>query len=304
MLYISEKIFGKWNKNEYIVLSKLGEGGIGAVYKVKGSTGNIRALKISRDISSITREFDMMNKLKSIKHIPRAYEVDDYEKDGEVFYFFIMDYIEGYSIKDLIKHKDMKVKEIIGIGIILLNLLEIIYRIGYVYADIKPENIMLDKKKKRISFIDFGGVILKGQGIREYTPAYSMISWGIERNYDSITSLNFSIAMIITSMLLKKEFNPLIHNLEQVIWHIKHLVIDEELKKILIEALKCEIIHTDILKDKLKKAFKKTSSSLKAISKSSTKIKSYGKPEAIDAFFFFSMGLLLIVVIIGLNIYF
>ncbi len=305
MLCISETVAGKWNNNKYTVLSKLGEGGIGAVYKVKDSKGYIRALKISKDINSITREFNMMTKLKNLKNIPKVYELDDYKKSGDIYYFLVMDYIEGYNIKEIIKYGNMKVKEIIGIGIILLNILEKIYKMEYVYTDLKPENIMIDNRGKRIIFIDFGGVIEKGQGIKEYTPAYSVLSWGIDRYNDYITNLIFSVAMIVTSMLLKKEFNPLVNNLEQVVSNIKLLIIDDRFKKCLIKALRGGTNDINIFKEELKKSFKSCNSSLAVTSKNSTKIITNRKAGLmIDAFFMFSIGFFLIIMIIGINIYF
>ncbi|WIV13053.1 AarF/UbiB family protein [Proteiniborus sp. MB09-C3] len=303
MLQLTEIVTGKWNSNKYTVLSKLGEGGIGAVYKVKDIRGNIRALKISEDINSITREFNMLTKLKQLKNIPNAYEIDDYKKNKNTYYFFIMDYIEGYNIKEIIKHGKIKVKDIIGIGIILLNILEKIYKMGYVYADMKPDNIMIDKRLKKVNFIDFGGVIEVGQGVKEFTPTYSTFFWGADRNYDYVTNLNFSVAMIITSMLLKREFNPLVHNLEQVISNIKLLAIDNRLKKCLIKALKGEINHIKAFREELKKLFKDCNSSLMVMGKLNSKTKANRKMGIIDAFFIFSIGFFLIVMIIGVNTY-
>lgn len=305
MLQVAETVIGKWNNNKYIVLSKLGEGGMGAVYKVKDKRGNVRALKISQDINSITREFDMMTKLKQLKNIPKTYDIDDYKKNGAVYYFFVMDYIEGYNIKEIIKHNKMKVKEIIGIGIILLNILEEIYKMGYVYADIKPDNIMIDKRGKKISFIDFGGVIEIGRGIKEFTPTYSTFSWDVCTNNDYITNIVFSIAMVITSMLLKKEFNPLVHNLGQVISHIKLLIMDNKLKKCLIKALRGEINHISTFREDLKKHFKECSSSLVVNSKTNPKMNANRKTEfIIDVFFIFSIGFFLVVTVAVMNIYF
>lgn len=306
MLQVMETVIGKWNNNKYTVLSKLGEGGIGAVYKVKDNKGNTRALKISKDINSIAREFNMMIKLKSLKNIPRIYEIDDYKKSGNIYYFLVMEYLDGYNMKEIIKYGSMKVKEIIGIGIILLNILEKIYKMGYVYADMKPENIMIDKRRKRVSFIDLGGVIEKGQGIKEYTPAYSILSWGIDGYNDYTAYLVFSVAMIITSMLLKKEFNPLLNNLNHLLSNIKLLILDNRFKKRLIKALKGEINDISIFKEGLKKSFKECNSSLVVISKSNTKVKvKIGAGLAIDAFFMFSMTFFLIIILsIGINIYF
>lgn len=309
MLSVLETVIGKWNHNKYTVLSKLGEGGIGAVYKVKDCKGNTRALKISKDINSISREFKMMTKLKSIKSIPRAYDMDDYKKNGNIYYFLVMEYIEGYNIKEILKYSNMKVKDIIGIGIILLNVLEKIHRMGYVYADLKPENIMIDKRGKRVSFIDFGGVVEVGQGIKEYTPAYNILSWGVDGK-NNTAYLVFSVAMIIISILLKKEFNPLVDNLHQIHSHIKLLMIDTKLKKRLIKALRGEINDIKIFKAELKKSFRECNSSLVVTSRADAKIKTKIRTKirsglTIDAFFMFSIGFFLIVIMtIGINIYF
>ncbi|WP_352418157.1 AarF/UbiB family protein [Proteiniborus sp.] len=306
MLQVKETVIGKWNNNEYTVLSKLGEGGVGAVYKVKDNKGYTRALKISKDINSITREFNMMTKLKSLKNVPRVYEIDDYERNENIYYFLVMEYIEGYNLKEIIKYGSMKVKEIIGIGIILLNILEKFYKMGYVYADLKPENIMIDKRGKKVNFIDFGGVVEENQGIKEYTPAYSILSWEIDGCNDYIAYLVFSVAMIITSMLLKKEFNPLLNNLNQIESRIKLLVLDNRFKKCLIKALRGEIKSIGNFKESLKKSFKECNSSLVVTSKYRAKVKTKTKIGlTIDVFFTFSMVFFLIVLIsIGINFYF
>ncbi|SCG84220.1 serine/threonine protein kinase, bacterial [Proteiniborus sp. DW1] len=305
MLQIMETVIGKWNKNKYTVLSKLGEGGIGSVYKVKDAKGNIRALKISKDINSITREFDVMNKLKSLKNTPNAYEIDDYKKNGDIYYFFVMDYIEGYNIKKIIEHGKLKLKDIIGIGIILLNILERIYKMGYVYVDIKPDNIMIDKKKKKVGFIDFGGVIEVGQGIKEFTPAYSIFSWGIDVNNNYEAYIIFSNAMIISSMLLRREFNPLVHNLEQIISNINLLTLDRRLKKCLIKALRGEINKISTFREDLKKLLKECNLHLEVNRNTAHKIKYNIKSELfIDVFFIFSIGFFLTMIAIGINIYF
>jgi len=305
MLKAMEIVTGKWNNNKYIVLSKLGEGGIGEVYKVKDVKGNTRALKISKDVNSITREFNMMKNLKQIKNLPKVYEMDDYKKNGSIYYFLIMDYIEGYSIKDIIRYGNMKVKDIIGIGIILLNILEKIYKMGYIYSDIKPANIMIDKKGRKVSFIDFGGVTQVGRGIKEFTPTYSTFFWGIGRDGDYNTNIIFSTAMIISSMLLKKEFNPLLHSLEHIISSIRQLILDSRLKKCLIKALRGEINDIIIFKEELKILFEKCNKSLVVISNTNSPINLNMKNNlAVDIFFMLSVGFLAIVAIVGINIYF
>lgn len=235
MLYIGEIIKGRWNNNSYIVLSKLGQGGVGAVYKIRDRFGNIRALKISQDMNSITREYENIKRFKSARVVPRIYEMDDYKKYGEVFHFFVLQYIEGYNLKEIMKMKNFYIRDIITILIVILKNLKLIYDLGYVYGDIKLENIMIDKARK-IYLIDFGGAIEKNLGIKEYTPTYNIVSWGID-NKDYNTSIIFSMNMILTSMILKEEPSPLIKNLGAVTLELKDRNINRGLEKVMIDGL-------------------------------------------------------------------
>lgn len=305
MLEVMEKVEGKWNKNSYIVLSKIGRGGIGTVYKVRDSNGKIMALKISTDINSITREYNMMNNLKNIENIPKVYEIDDYKKNGNTYYFIVMDYVEGYSIKEIIKYRKLNLRDILGIGIALLIILEKIYKMNYIYADIKPDNILIDTKNRAISFIDFGGVIEKGQGIREFTPAYNILSWGIKESNSYERDIVFSVSMLITAMLLKREFNPLVDNLNQIIQRIKLLKIDNGLKKCLINGLLGKVNDISIFQYKLKRFINSSDLSCSIKNMYSMKIRTNKKIGLfVDAFFIFSIIFFVITMILGLNLYF
>ncbi len=237
MIRLGKIITGKWNNTEYKVLYKLGQGGIGSVYKVRDSEGNFRALKLSKDITSITREYNVLKELDQIGCVPKVYDIDDYEEYGEVYYFFIMDFVSGCNLKELIERTDVSEKKIIGIGIILLNILEKIYKMGYMYSDIKLENIMLDKNGSDIIFIDFGGAVESQYGVREYTPTYNMHSWGICLDKKYPQSLIFSVTMIIISMLTGREFNPVIHDIRHVVSALYMHNIHTKIKKIVQQAL-------------------------------------------------------------------
>lgn len=236
MLYTGEVVRGKWNKNRYTVLKKLGQGGVGFVYKVKDEKGRIKALKISEDINSITREYENMKKFEMIRIVPNAYEIDDYKKYGETFHFFILDYIEGYNLKQIIKVRSVSIQDIINISIIILKNLKTIHDFGYIYSDIKLENIMIDKRDKKIYLIDFGGVVDKSLGFKEYTPTYNIVSWGIDSK-DHSTSMIFGVNMLLTSMILRQEPSPLVKDVREVREEIKNKPIRKSLKRTMTIAL-------------------------------------------------------------------
>lgn len=237
MFYVGEKIKGKWNNNSYLLLEKLGQGGIGTVYKVKDMLGNIFALKISADINSITREFENMKKLKSIDVVPKVYEIDDYIKNGETFHFFTMNSIDGYNLKQIISIRNMKIKNILAVGVVVLENLKKIYKLGYVYSDIKLENIMIEKTSKKIYLVDFGGVVDKGTGIKEYTPTYNIASWGIDFSNNYNKSMIFSVNMLITSMILRKEFSPMTEKISDIIRKLNDSSVDRKIKSTLKDNL-------------------------------------------------------------------
>lgn len=236
MIYIGEVIKGKWNENRYIVLKKLGQGGIGSVYKVKDRFGNIKAIKISSDINSITREYEFIKKFKNLSIVPRVYELDDYNKYGERFHFFVLEYIDGYNLKEIMKVKDFNLKDSLIIAVIVLKNLKTIYDLGYIYGDIKLENIMIDRNSKKIYLIDFGGAMGKNLGIKEYTPTYNIFSWGLDSN-DHSTSMIFSVNMLLTSVILKQEPSPLLKNIKDVSLELKEEKIDKRAKKLIIDGL-------------------------------------------------------------------
>lgn len=237
MIYIGNKIIGKWNKKEYRIIKKIGSGGIGQIFKVKDEFDNIYALKISEDMTTINREYEFLKKLENFTFSPNVYDLDDYIDDRK-YYFFVMDYIDGVDLKQIIKKNSINTTTIIGICLILLKILKKIYELGYVYCDIKLENILLDLDNKKIILIDYGGVIEKDKNIREYTPVYSVSSWGIDiKNINYEKMMIFSVSMILVSMYFRKEFNPSKYNINDIIIEVKEIKSSDSLKETLIKGL-------------------------------------------------------------------
>lgn len=289
-------IIGKWNGNEYRIIQKIGEGGIGEIYKVKNSRGNIRALKISSDVTSITREFNILKELSIINGVPRAYELDDFclKRRGTTLYFFVMELIDGQNLKEIVKKRKLKVSEVIGIGLVLLRTLSKFKDKGYTYTDIKLENILIDNVNHRVLFVDFGGIINSEWGIREYTPTYNLISWGIKDKFNPIESTVFGVTMIMISLLLRREFNPMLDKTFDIIRQIRRLDISNEIKKVLIKGLKVKFETIEIFSSELNELM------IGLVKQSANKTRSF---DAVNLFFVLSLCIFLLVMIYGLNIF-
>ncbi|CCQ97327.1 putative Protein kinase [[Clostridium] ultunense Esp] len=230
-------ISGKWNGREYKLLNLIGSGSFGRVYRVIDEEGNIKAIKISEDLFSITNEYNAMVRLNGLSFIPRAYDFDDWHIRGQIYHFIVMDYIQGKNLKEVGSSNEISSKTVFKIGKILINILERINGLGYRYTDIKLENILIDVKGK-IYFVDFGSLTEEGMPTKEYTPSYNINSWKTEYNANYERSILFSVTMVMVSLIGQKEYNPLVFNLEQVIDRIDKFPLKRKEKQFLADGLR------------------------------------------------------------------
>lgn len=242
LLMPNTTIVGKWNKKTYRVMEKLGEGGIGAVYRVVDVLdGRNYALKLSEDNLSLNREYELIKKFEAIDTIVRVYEIDDMHVGDKIYYFLLMEYIPGITLNEYRKNRSISVAKSIGIVIILLKVMGEIHRRGYILGDTKLDNIMVNGEGKVTKIIDLGGVVKINAGIKEFTPAYDRASWKCghrvaEESYDI-----FSAAMILTQLLLAKfTFNPKVKSIHRVKEELMNKKINGELKESLIPILNGE----------------------------------------------------------------
>ena len=154
--------------SHYKILEKLGEGGMGAVYKAQDTKlDRIVALKflpkhLLCDEEAKTRFVHEAKAASALDHpnIATIYEID--EAQGECF--ISMSYIQGKSIKELIKEKEIKgwdMGKIINVAIQMAEGLSKAHQKGIVHRDIKSDNIMLTDEGL-VKIMDFGLAKLKG----------------------------------------------------------------------------------------------------------------------------------------------
>jgi tRNA A-37 threonylcarbamoyl transferase component Bud32 len=141
------------------ILELLGQGGMGAVYKARQiKLDRLVALKVlPRQINAdptfaerFTRE---ARSLARLNH-PNIVTVHDFgEVDG--LYYFIMEYVDGVSLRHLIHAGQPGAEESLKIVPQICDALQYAHEEGIVHRDIKPENILLDKRG-RVKIADFG----------------------------------------------------------------------------------------------------------------------------------------------------
>ncbi|MCX7905567.1 MAG: serine/threonine protein kinase [Elusimicrobiales bacterium] len=143
-----------------LVLEKIGQGGMGIVYKAHHIKLNkIVCIKIlSKELEADPRNIDFFLReaeiSKQLDH-PNTVHVYDFGKEKDRYYI-VMSYVEGKSLEQIVKEKKfLKVEEASEIMIGIMKGLEHAHSKNIIHRDIKPSNIIINNEGiPRI--IDFG----------------------------------------------------------------------------------------------------------------------------------------------------
>lgn len=152
--------------SHYRILEKLGEGGMGSVYKAEDTKlGRLVALKVlpaelSRDRASRERFIHEAKAASSLDHpnICTIYEID--EVDGRAF--IAMGLVEGQDLVARIQAGPLKVEEAVDIAIQVADGLQAAHESGIVHRDIKSANLMIDGNH-HVKITDFGLALKSGE---------------------------------------------------------------------------------------------------------------------------------------------
>jgi serine/threonine-protein kinase len=150
----------------YQVLEKLGEGGMGAVYKVEHvRMGKLAALKLMRpdhalDKALKARFLQEARVVAKLSH-PNTVQVFDSGELDDGSLFIAMEYVPGKDLAWHLKaHGPMGEAQAAAIGVQLLASLQEAHEVGIVHRDIKPANVMLVRRRKsgddQVKLLDFG----------------------------------------------------------------------------------------------------------------------------------------------------
>jgi serine/threonine protein kinase len=158
--YLETPIDGK-----YKILSRLGVGGMGEVYKVLHVHLNaIRVIKLMRATiaadESANERFLREARLATRIHHPSVASLFDFSTLEDGSHYMVWEHIEGINLHELIDQRGpLSSRYAAKLAIQCLHGLEAIHRAGIVHRDVSPENIMVtrdDDGDERIKIIDLG----------------------------------------------------------------------------------------------------------------------------------------------------
>ncbi|HEY6249147.1 MAG TPA: protein kinase [Candidatus Angelobacter sp.] len=141
----------------YKILSKLGEGGMGTVFRAHDSRlDRSVALKavpgLQSDPSLRQRSWQEARAAARVSHPNACRLYDILEEDDHLF--LVMELIEGESLADRLRPGPLSLQEAAQIILSILAALEAFHRAGIVHRDLKPSNILLSPDGTKV--LDFG----------------------------------------------------------------------------------------------------------------------------------------------------
>ncbi len=145
--------------SHYNILQKLGEGGMGVVYRAKDTKlDRIVALKFltphaldsKKERTRLLQEAQAAAALNH-PHIATIYEIDEVEDQT----FIAMEYIDGQSLKEKTKSRPLNLEEALEITIQIAEGLQEAHQKDIIHRDIKSGNIMVTSRGQ-VKIMDFG----------------------------------------------------------------------------------------------------------------------------------------------------
>jgi hypothetical protein len=174
---------------QYVLEEKLGEGGMGEVYRARhGMMRRPSAIKLLRadrggdlDLRRFEREVQLTARLTH----PNTITIFDYGRSVDGVFYYAMELLDGATLEQVVSaHGRLDVGRVVRILTMACGALNEAHAIGLVHRDIKPANIMLCSQGGEhdiVKMLDFGlvkemqvdqGVKLTGARTIVGTPRY------------------------------------------------------------------------------------------------------------------------------------
>jgi serine/threonine protein kinase/Tfp pilus assembly protein PilF len=194
---------------KYIILSELGRGGMGVVYKAKDTRlKRMVALKflpveLTHDPESKERFIHEAQAAASLSHpnICTIHETDEAEGKS----FITMEYIEGQSVKEKVKQGRLVQEEALEISLRVAEGLKAAHEKGVIHRDVKSANIMVTEKGQA-KIMDFGlakmigGTLITKEATTMGTVAYMSPEQARGQAVDKRTDI-WSLGIVLYEML-------------------------------------------------------------------------------------------------------
>lgn len=230
----SNDVFIGKNIENYLILEKIGAGGMGAVYLAEKLNSDFKqkvALKIIKrgmDSELILKRFATERRiLSSLKH-PNIAQLIDGGISSENLPFFVMEFVEGKPLNEFCRENNLSLEERLEIFRRICAAVEHAHKNLVIHRDLKPANILVTEDKipklldfgiaKLLAADDSETTITMTQG-KMFTPEYASPEQILGKTVTTSTDV-YSLGVILYELLTQhrpfdtkgKSFDEIVKN--------------------------------------------------------------------------------------------
>ena len=152
-------------RDKYQILSEIGRGGMGVVYKARHLIWNEdKAIKVLTAVGDAAQPGlkSLMAEARLMRHVqhPNIVRVEDADTTEDGQPFVVMEYVDGESLRERLNRlRTLSPAAALGIAAQVCSALAAVHERGVIHRDIKPQNLLLTKGpdgSDTVRVIDFG----------------------------------------------------------------------------------------------------------------------------------------------------
>jgi len=142
----------------YEILSQIGAGGMGEVYKARDTRLN-RVVAIKTSKQQFSERFEREAKVIASLNHPNICQLFDVGALPSGMAYLVMEYVEGPTLQDIVRNGAMPLDEALKIASQLCGALEEAHSKGVTHRDLKPANVKIKSdgpRESSVKVLDFG----------------------------------------------------------------------------------------------------------------------------------------------------
>jgi serine/threonine protein kinase len=145
---------------KYEIISKIGQGGMGVVYKARDTIKREVALKMLTHVDSETRQRFLQEAatLGQITH-RAVVRVDDFGEDPKCGPYLAMEYVRGWDLASYARKNSVSTQEAVDLTLAICAGVQACHDSSITHRDLKPNNVRVSTAsdwEDRVKILDFG----------------------------------------------------------------------------------------------------------------------------------------------------